>query len=650
MLVNQIVETTKKGMRIICYANNIDIVMQQKLDFGSMSLTLISEDGLVSTNSNRKETVNLAESSKLVGNLFSTINLSPNESTTAKAFLTWYFPKTYATQNKWKLDGNRIFGADTMRYYSTMYKDANEVSEYLINNYDMLSGNTKKWHDTWYNSTLPYWFLDRTFLNTSILASSTISLVGDKMYYGTEGGNQGPGTCTHVYGYTQAPGRLFPELEQSIREQVDFVPVEKGGALMDNGVVHFRWFGMGMAVDGQSGIIMKSYQIHQMSANDSFLKKNYASIKKIMNGLIEHNDADHDGILTGGQHNTLDADWYGKVTWLSLYYTAALRAMGAMAEDIGDAEYAEFCRATAENGKNYIEHHLFNGEYFFHEGDSLHPDSPGTYTGLEYSQLLGQSWAYQAGLGVILDSAKVRTALASMWRYNFTTDVDTFRKVHPTGRWYAMPGEGGLIACTWPQGGEEVLDKGDPRFAAYNNECQNGYEYAATSTMMWHGMPYHSLAHIWYMDQNRYHGSKRNPYCEIEWGLHYARSMASYGHFIAVSGFDYHGPKGYIAFSPKITPHNFKSAFTAAEGWGTFRQTQSKNKQTASISLAYGKLNLNKLALTIPIGEVVNKVMVKHNNKRIKVESHQEENKIMLQLLSQIKIKENDELSVQLSY
>ena len=45
---------------------------------------------------------------------------------------------------------------------------------------------------------------------------------------------------------------------------------------------------------------------------------------------------------------------------------------------------------------------------------------------------------------------------------------------------------------------------------------------------------------------DRYHASLRNPYNEIECSDHYSRSMAAYGSFISICGFEYHGPKGHI--------------------------------------------------------------------------------------------------------
>jgi hypothetical protein len=48
--------------------------------------------------------------------------------------------------------------------------------------------------------------------------------------------------------------------------------------------------------------------------------------------------------------------------------------------------------------------------------------------------------------------------------------------------------------------------------------------------------------------------------------------MASYGIFLTVCGYEYHGPKGHIGFAPKLSSDNFRAAFTVAEGWGSYSQ------------------------------------------------------------------------------
>jgi len=541
---------------------------------------------------------------KLIGSVGRKLRLGPKSSEVVTFILAWHFPNSRVRSGKG-------------RYYATQFDSATAVAEHLKKNFGPLAGNTRLWRQTWYDSTLPYWFLDRTFLNASILASSTCHLFEDGRFYGFEGGYQGPGTCTHVWGYVQAMGRLFPELERKLREHTDFKPFPGGGFHPDSGLVEFRGrFGHGLAVDGQSGLIHRCLLVHQMSKDKQWLKKSWPAIKKAMNYLIEARDADHDGILTGPQHNTLDANWYGKITWLSLHYDSALLAAAQMAEETGDQKFAEHCRTLSAAGRKYIEDKLFNGEYFIQEPDPNHPKSPGVFNGCEYSQLLGQSWAYQVGLGEILDAGKVTTTLKSLWKYNFSTDVGPFREVFKAGRWYAMPGEGGLIACTWPRGGQEVLKHGSQHFAGYLNECQDGYEYGATSLMMWHGLVYQALAHTRTL-HDRYHGSKRNPWNEVEWGCHYSRSMASYGLFTGICGFEYHGPKGYIAFSPRLRPENFRAAFTSAQGWGTFSQTRNGKAQTEKIEVKWGKLRLKSLAFDLPAGTRAKNVKVTISGKKL---------------------------------
>jgi uncharacterized protein (DUF608 family) len=642
VLINRMASGTDGLLRLESLASERN-TQAPRADSGTMALTLLPGSGTSrgvtqrgAGEGGKEAQVELTATTGLTGELTRTLSLAPGKSEEAVFVLTWHFPKTRVPRF-------------SKHEYAAKFADAFAVSNFVAEKIGFLTQQTRLWRDNWYHSTLPYWFLDRTFLNTSILASSTVALNEDGRFHGWEGYHQGHGTCTHVWGYVLAMGRLFPELEMRLREKTDFVPVAQGGAMLDNGTIHFRAWNSGLAVDGQAGIILRSYLVHQQSADDAFLRRNYAHIKKAMTGLTEARDTDHDGILAGPQHNTLDADWYGTVTWLSLHYQAALRAMAAMAVEMGDAEYARFCQGTADQGRAYIEKNLFNGEYFFHQGDPDHAASPGVYTGCEYSQLLGQSWAYQVGLGRIIDPVKTKTALESLWKYNFTTDVGPFREVHKGGRWYAMPGEAGLIACTWPQGGSEVLTKGNPRFAAYNNECQNGYEYALSSLMMWHGMPYHSLAHLWYMHNDRYHGLKRNPWCEVEWGMHYARSMASYGHFTAVCGFDYHGPKGYLAFAPKITPEDFKAPFVAAEGWGSYSQKIAGPKMTAEITLMSGRLRLQTLGLDIPHGQTLKHAQVLIGDRQIKAGLKQTGARIILELEQTLNMQAGEKVQIALA-
>ena len=67
--------------------------------------------------------------------------------------------------------------------------------------------------------------------------------------------------------------------------------------------------------------------------------------------------------------------------------------------------------------------------------------------------------------------------------------------------------------------------------------------------MIWEGMVQEGLA-MTRAIHDRYHPSRRNPWNEVECGDHYARSMASYGVFLAACGYEYHGPKRHLAFAP----------------------------------------------------------------------------------------------------
>ena len=488
---------------------------------------------------------------KLIGAVVRKMTLEPGHEATATFVIAWHFPHLHIK------DGGR--------FYATRFHDAAAVAEHLAANFVHLRAQTKLWHDTWYDSTLPYWFLDRTMLNTSILATSTAHRFANGRFYGWEGVGCCDGTCTHVWHYAHAVARLFPELERDLRRRTDFAAAQDP----KTGVINFRGDHDGLAVDGQAGCILRAYREHQMSADPGApgLRELWPRIKLAMDCLIRMDRGE--GLLEGSQHNTLDQPWFGKVAWLSSLYLAALRACEEMAREVGDLAYAVKVRAIFNRGQTAIENQLFNGEYFIHIPDKAHEHSVGSHDGCEVDQVFGQSWAWQVALGRVLPEGHVKAALASLWKYNFAPDVGPFRSVHKPGRWYAMAGEAGLIMCTWPRGEERRLRQG---FDYYFNECFNGTEYQVAGHMIWEGMLEEGLA-IARAVHDRYHPARRNPWNEVECGDHYARSMASYGVYLAACGYEYHGPKRHLGFAPRLAPENFRAAFTAAEGWGHSRRT-----------------------------------------------------------------------------
>jgi uncharacterized protein (DUF608 family) len=532
---------------------------------------------------------------KLVGALVRKLVLEAGQEATATFLIAWHFP--------------RLALKDNGRMYATRFASAAAAAEHVALSFPALYGQTRLWHDTWYDSTLPYWFLDRTYLNTSILATSTAHRFATGRFWGWEGVGCCEGTCTHVWHYAHAVARLFPELERDLRKRTDF------GTAQDphSGIINHRGDGAGLAVDGQAGCILRAYREHQMSKDSAMLRELWPRIKLAMQCLI-HMDKGQ-GLVEGAQHNTLDQPWFGKVAWLSSLYLAALRACEEMALELGDMACAREVREIFERGSRNLARELFNGEYFYQIPDKEHTRSVGSHNGCEIDQVFGQSWAFQVGLGRILPESDVKKALASLWKYNFALDVGPFRKAHKPGRWYAMAGEAGLIMCTWPKGEGARLQQG---FDYYFNECMNGFEYQVAGHMIWEGMVEKGLA-VARAVHDRYHPSRRNPWNEVECGDHYARSMASYGVFLAACGYEYHGPKRYLAFAPRLTPEKFRAAFTTAEGWGTFSQEDAGGRRKASVIVRWGKLGLRTLALAHPAGKKPTGVVATLDGKPVEV-------------------------------
>ncbi len=565
--------------------------LTEQPDFGSMTLTVLtSKDDTVLAAADQRgpasaKTVEKVASGslgdELIGSVGHKLTLKPGEERTVDFAITWHFPNLTA-------GGMKNVG----REYAARFENALSVARYVANDFERLSGATKLWRDTWYDSTLPYWFLDRTMANTSILATTVAYRFKDGRFWAWEGVGCCPGTCTHVWHYAQAPGRLFPDVERRHREEVDF-----GTALHANGGIGMRanlTAANHPADDGQCGRILGAYREHQMSKDEAFLKRTWPNIKRAIQFMIKR-DANRDGILEGAQHNTLDAAWYGRSSFLASLYLATLRAGEAMATEMGDTAFANECRAIADKGATTILE-LFNGEYFFHELDSGHVDNVAVGTGCYVDQVFGQFWAHQVGLGRLFDAKKTRSALEALYRYNFVPNMGRFRDVFTRGRWYANDDDKGLIMCSWPKGGLNEKWYQAWQFQ-YFNECMTGFEWQAAAHMIAEGLVEEGMA-IARAIHDRYDAHLRNPYNEIECSDHYSRAMASYGAYLSACGYESHGPMGHLGFAPKIRAGEmFKCAFTAAGGWGSFVQEEGGR---AHLAVKWGEVKVKTLGLDVP--------------------------------------------------
>lgn len=586
-------------------------------DFGSIALAMLDKTATC------KLVFDASEDSKLgdervheiadpavrpISTLSREVKLAPGEETTISCVIAWHFPNPPRDQLGFIKDIAKL-----KHHYAARFADAHAIAAHMLSDFKKLDAITRSWREAWYNSTLPRWFLDRTFATISTAATTTCYKFDNGRFYGWEGTYCCAGTCTHVWQYAQGLARVFPEFERSLRENIDF----DQEFVQKSGLIHYRGeAARELAIDGQCGTIIRAYREHTMTPDDRYLKKVYPNVKKAME-LVIARDKGADGILDGPQYNTLDTTWYGEIAWISSLYLGALRTTAAMALDAGDKDFAKNCQTIADRGKSAMVDRLFNGEYFVHKPDATKPQANSTGTGCHIDQVFGQSMAIQAGLVNESDRVIPREqsilALRSLFKYSFSLDIGPYRtfaeKTVKGGRWYAMPGEGGLLMCTWPKGGSNSATgkSGDAWAAGYFNECMSGFEHQVASHMIAEGLVTEGLA-ITRMIHERYHASKRNPYNEVECSNHYARAMAAYGSFVAACGFSYHGPRGILKFNPKVfdpaKPKAFRAPFICAQGWGTYSQDLifKGAGEYRSLSVAFGQLTLSEFTVPDVIG------------------------------------------------
>jgi uncharacterized protein (DUF608 family) len=536
-------------------------------------------------------------------------SLAAGESRTITFVIAWYFPNRYVNYSQ-----KTFFGIEDEKtrfwignQYSNWFRSAFDVASYLANNLERLTEQTRLTRNTFYDTSLPYSFIDAVTSQVSVMRSPSCFWAHNGRFYGFEGCNGAstshsepvggccPLNCTHVWNYEMALARLFPSLERTMRETEWEMQQHPTGYLPHRVALPLylprpwdRKIGGpdNPALDGLLGGILKTYREYHACGDTDWLARMWRHLKQALDYIWTRHDPEQKGIIEGEQPNTYDISIYGANTFIGTLYLAALRAMEIMARLRGEEDLAIRCQNVFQRGRAALEERLWNGEYYIQDVDQQKYPKYNWGIGCHADQLLGQWWAHILGLGDLLDPDRVRAAATSIFRYNFR---ESFAGYKQQPRPFVADDDQGLVNCTWPHGDRPALP------TPYSDEVWTGIEYEIAALLLYVGEAAAALQ-IVEAARARHDGCKRNPWNDIECGDHYVRAMASWALLESASGYYYDASTAEIGFAPNLTLHDFRTPFVTRDGWGTFSQQVKDGVQVETLSAVYGSLVVRSIS------------------------------------------------------
>lgn len=509
--------------------------------------------------------------------------IAPGEEAEFEFLLTWYHPNRVRSWEQCHTERPLI------RNYYAKFGPSLHTASYLAENMDRLEAESRAFHRALFSSSYPDYVLDAIASNITVIRSGTCFRVEDGTFFAYEGcfDHAGccDGNCTHVWNYAQTLAFLFPDLERSMRRTEFLTETDEDGRMTFRARKYFgdpEWE-FPPAADGQMGCMIRLYRDWKFSGDDRFLRELWPKAKLALEFAFKNWDSDGDGVLDSQQHNTYDIEFYGLNSMVNSIYFAALRAGEEICSYLGDEETREHYASIREKAAKILEESTFNGEYYQQKIEDVNEYKYQFGSGCLSDQLLGQELAHLNGLGYVLNPAHVKTALSSVYRYNFKESMEDHCNLQRT---YALNDEPGLLLCTWPHGGR-------PTFPfVYSDEVWTGVEYQVASHLIYEGFIDEGLKLVKAL-RSRQDGVKRSPWDEVECGHHYARSLSSYGLLLSLSGYHCDMVARKLYFKPVVHRENFTTFFSCGSAWGIYhmREDPETGKISDSVEVLYGSLD-----------------------------------------------------------
>ncbi len=558
--------------------------------------------------------------------------IQPGEGFEHTFALSWYFPNLYGGmasqpelgEKDWDIgvEQTRMLG----HYYNNFFSSAQEVGLYMAENQEELTSRTIQFREDFYNSSLEPFVLDQvnsqfnTFITSSIFSKKGTFAIREGM---TPEQPWGPyGTIdVSLYGSSSIIA-LFPELQKSMMHAHRRIQSKEGeihhGLQADVDMEHNGTWGVFHRIDLVPNYLQLVLRDYFWTGDREYLEKMWPSIKSGMNYILTQRDKDGDLMpdMDGIMCSYDNFPMYGLASYIQSQWLAAMASVRKAAEVMGDKETKKLAEGILDSGTALMEKMLWNGRYYSLSNDYM--GDRGEDDGVLTDQLVGQWMAHQSGLGSLLESGRVKSALSSIMEYSYLDDF-------------------GLRNCTWPATPELFPIHESELWVDQANTCWTGVELAFASLLLYEGFVEEAEKVIKTVE-NRYR--RAGLYWDHqEFGGHYYRPMSAWSILHGYLGLGIND--GSYSFSPKLDSTAYTLFF--AHGNGTAHYMKEKN--SIGIKVCAGEMAISSLEIKDP-GISESKPGLELNGKSIKAKTSLKNEILYVSLPDRLNLQPGDHLQL----
>jgi len=488
----------------------------------------------------------------------------------------WNFPNLY-NEASFGVQGDRIEG----HYYSNFFQSAAEVVEYGSANHSQLRNSTLEFLRNFFESDADISVLEQvnSQLNTFFTSGRLIRNGSFGILEGLAPSySWGPIATIDVLFYGSAPIiALFPELQQATMRCHARAQAPSGeishGLQKDFSRGEDNTAGVRHRIDLPAQFAITVLRDYFWSNDEKYLQDLLPAVERAIDYVLRNRSgADGSMPITKDIETSYDNfPMSGYASYLLSQWICALESLAIVKKQQGETDAASRYLALAAKTRKRMEQSLWTGSYYklFAPAAGDQPTDKVEQYGCLTDQLAGQWAAHFSGLGSLLPTEHIHTALHTIFQRNYRPSF-------------------GLVNCTYHEDGS-LSDVPADIWNDQANTCWSGVELAFAAFLMYETMYSEGIAVATTVDRRyRKNGLYWN---HQEFGGHYFRPMSAWSMVNAQLGFSMQC--GRLTFDPKLPRRDVRLFFAVPTGTGQYRRLGRR----ITLQCLTGSVNANKLRM-----------------------------------------------------